>query len=157
MKAARASSLLFLSLFANVLAMEIPFYEKQSLTDANCENIQIKDNHILTATCTEKDFSMPFTVDASLDLNDCFANYMGTLKLVYQGGGFSSSCDKIGLVNKTKLVADCGKGKENGGGTIHNEYELDNWRVIRLGLSHFNMSCSSTEGIEKKEARPFVA
>ncbi|KAI0912841.1 hypothetical protein F4824DRAFT_499570 [Ustulina deusta] len=159
MKANLASTLAYLPLLAIVSAFAIPYYEKMSLSSAHCQNIRLTDGHVLHATCTNpaQDPAITEPVDLSLDLDSCFANYLGTLNYV-SDGGFSSSCSACHLVD-TKLVCECSVGQ--GLGTKHNEYELNYWRTIRLTLEDFNLQCGSTEGVEKradnKEARPFVA
>ncbi|KAI8945630.1 hypothetical protein F4801DRAFT_115747 [Xylaria longipes] len=158
MKASFASTLASLPLLAIVSAFEVPWYEKLSLGDANCQNFHLKKT-VLHATCKNParnpDEAKP--VDLSLDLNTCFANYLGTLNYV-SDGGYGSSCSWCHLVG-TKLVCMCSVGGD--GGTKYNEYELNNWRTIRLTGGDFTMHCGSTEGLEKrvdnKEARPFVA
>ncbi|KAI0457017.1 hypothetical protein F5B21DRAFT_465249 [Xylaria acuta] len=158
MKASFASTLASLPLLVMVSAFELPWYEKMSLGAANCQNIHLTDGHVLHATCTNPAADPSYTkpVDLSLDLNDCFANYMGTLNYV-SNGGFGSSCSSH-LVG-TKLVSKCSVGKDRG--TKHNEYELNDWHTIRLTGQDFTMHCGGTEGLEKrvnnKEARPFVA
>ncbi|KAI1145040.1 hypothetical protein F4825DRAFT_444892 [Nemania diffusa] len=130
-----------------------------SLGFCGCQNLQLTDGHVLHGTCTNSgiDPSYRVPVDLSLDLNNCFANYLGNLNHV-SNGGFSSTCSSCHM-NGTKLACDCSIGKDLG--RKHSEYELDDWRTIRMTSSDFNMDCGSTEGLEKrvdnKKARPFLA
>ncbi|KAI1755370.1 hypothetical protein F4782DRAFT_551621 [Xylaria castorea] len=156
MKTSFASTLASLPLLAIVSAFELPSYDKLSLGAAYCKNIHLTDGHVLQATCTNVAAEGMKAHDLSLDLNGCFANYMGTLNHVADGG-FGASCKSCKMVG-TKLVCDCLVGDST---TKHTKYELDDWRTIRMGGEDFTMSCGSTDGLEKrvenKEARPFVA
>ncbi|KAI0401139.1 hypothetical protein F4802DRAFT_601413 [Xylaria palmicola] len=165
MKATTASQLASLALYSLVSAFEVPLWEKMSLSDAHCEDINLTDSYILHARCVSVsspswDLNSP-PKDISLDLNKCFANYMGTLNFV-PDGGFGTSCPECTIDDKKNLVCKCGIGA--GMGYKETTQGLNDWRIIRvagLGNSEIEMSCHQDIGIQKraddKEARPFVA
>ncbi|KAI0535177.1 hypothetical protein GGR58DRAFT_519640 [Xylaria digitata] len=159
MKASFASTLASLPFLATVLAFEIPWFEKLSITEAKCENIHLADGHVLHVSCKNPVWDPATTKpeELTLDLNGCFANYMGTLNLV-RDGGFASSCESCHL-DGTKLVCECSVGE--GLGTKYTEYELDFWRTVRVEGPELQINCGGTEGLEKrvnnKNARPFIA
>ncbi|KAI0441737.1 hypothetical protein F4803DRAFT_551867 [Xylaria telfairii] len=147
-----------LSLLAVASAFELAWYDKIPLWQASCKNIVLTDGHVLRATCTNPaiDPATAQPTDLSIDLNTCFANYLGHLVYV-PDGGFGSSCNS--LLNGTKLIAECSAGQNQG--SIYNEYELDDWHTIRMSGGDFVMQCGPMDGLEKradnKQARPFVA
>ncbi|KAF2967664.1 hypothetical protein GQX73_g5905 [Xylaria multiplex] len=159
MKASFASTLASLPFLAITLAFEVPWFSKLSLSQANCENLYLEDGHILHVTCTNPIWDPKTTPpeDLTVNLNDCIANYMGTLNFAYNGG-FASSCESCKMDVK-KLVCECSAGE--GLGTKHTEFDLDNWRVIRLRAPVLQISCGGSEGLEKrvddKNALPFIA
>ncbi|KAI1296987.1 hypothetical protein F5Y03DRAFT_292211 [Xylaria venustula] len=151
MKVNFASTIASLSLLTIGSAYVLDPNEKLTLSEALCQNIHLTDNHILHATCTNigVDPRVGGPYDLTLNLDDCFANYEGTLSwLPGTGGGFSSSCKSCHMVG-TKLACQCETGlKPND--FKYNEYELDNWRVLKMSYADFNMRCVNTFGMEKR-------
>ncbi|KAI0425141.1 hypothetical protein F5Y09DRAFT_352663 [Xylaria sp. FL1042] len=143
MKISFASILASLPCLAFVSAREIPTFEKMSISDAQCEDIHLVDNHVLHATCKNPYLDPAHTSpqDLEMDLDDCFANYKGTLNnLMWGPGGFSGSCIACFVTDDIKLVCQCYTGE--GRKTKYNEFDLDNWRVIKLTLEDFNLRCA---------------
>ncbi|OTB02674.1 hypothetical protein M426DRAFT_24461 [Hypoxylon sp. CI-4A] len=146
MKTAIASSLAFLPLLAITSAFEVSDTYKKSLGNSDCTSILLEDAHVLRATCTDPG---PRTkVDLTLDLNTCFANYLGTLNHVPHGsGGFAESC-KFCHLDRTSLVCECSAGA--GHGLRHSAVELADWNVIQF--TEGKLYCDSTEGLTKRAA-----
>ncbi|KAI1159472.1 hypothetical protein F5B18DRAFT_655590 [Nemania serpens] len=137
-----------LASLALVSAYEVAPVEKMSLRDALCKNQPI-----------------------NLDLNQCFANYLGTLNYV-QDGGFGSSCDECYVDDsddtKYNLVCQCDTGADS---TMNTTYALGDWKTIRiqgcLGCQacskecNLAIGCHNSDYIEKraedKIALPFLA
>ncbi|KAI1137385.1 hypothetical protein F5Y05DRAFT_88151 [Hypoxylon sp. FL0543] len=155
MKTKFTSTLAFVPLLAFVSASEVSDVYKKTLGNSDCTNIRLTDGHVLRANCENPGYGQRMEFD--LDLNKCFANYLGTLNHVPNGnGGFGGSCSPCQMIG-TKLSCHCLIG--GGRGTMHSEVELDDWNVIQVQQGLF--TCGSTEGVEKrtvgKEARPFIA
>lgn len=55
-------------------------------------------------------------VDASIDLNNCVANYNGQLACVHGNGGYSASCSGCEIVQQPEYI-ECGCANEDGGYT----------------------------------------
>ncbi|KAI1463119.1 uncharacterized protein F4812DRAFT_463974 [Daldinia caldariorum] len=92
--------------------------------------------------------------DYSLDLNTCFANYVGSLNHV-ANGGFADSCTGCHM-DGTKLICECLVGADRG--IKRNEVELDDWNLIQVNEE--SLGCGSTVGFERsvgKSARFFTA
>ncbi|KAI2467569.1 hypothetical protein F4781DRAFT_303411 [Annulohypoxylon bovei var. microspora] len=155
MKTNFASTLAFMPLLSIVSAMEVSDVYKKTLGNSDCANIHLTGNHVLHANCERPGYGTH--TDYELDLNKCFANYLGTLNYIPNGnGGFGGSCSPCKM-SGTKLVCECSVGRRHG--TRHNEVELNDWNVIQI--QDAELTCASTEGIEKravgKEARLFAA
>ncbi|KAI2627870.1 hypothetical protein GGS26DRAFT_122021 [Hypomontagnella submonticulosa] len=153
MKPTFASTLAFLPILTIVSAFEVSDVYKKTLGNSDCSRISLTKGHILHATCINPGYGTLY--DFNLDLNGCFANYLGTLNHV-TNGGFAASCSSC-HVSGTKLVCECSAGR--GRGTKHNEVELADWNVIQVNDE--SLTCGSTAGIEKRaagaQARFFVA
>ncbi|KAI6090332.1 hypothetical protein F4821DRAFT_229090 [Hypoxylon rubiginosum] len=124
---------------------------KHSLGNSDFENFFLTDTYTLHATDNHNN-------DYTLDLNICFANYLGTLDHVTNlKGGFGGSCPSCAM-NGTILSCECSMGE--GLGTKHNEFQLDDWKTIQVAPGGI-LSCSDMPGVEKrldnKSARLFVA
>ncbi|KAI0380358.1 hypothetical protein F5Y04DRAFT_104101 [Hypomontagnella monticulosa] len=146
MKSNFASTLAFLPLLAIVSAFEVSDVYKKTLGNSDCTRISLTEGHNLHATCINPGYGTPYDFD--LDLNGCFANYLGTLNRVTNGkGGFAGSCSSCHL-SGTKLICECSAGR--GRGTKHNEVELADWNVIQV--KEGCLTCGSTAGIEKRAA-----
>ncbi|OTA57453.1 hypothetical protein K449DRAFT_424833 [Hypoxylon sp. EC38] len=155
MKTTFTSTLAFLPLLALVSAFEVSDVYKKTLGNSNCTDIHLTDGHVLHANCDNPGHGTFMDVD--LDLNQCFANYLGTLNFTPNGhGGFGGSCSSCQIVD-TKLTCQCSMGENRG--TKYTEVELNDWNVIQV--QEDSLSCDSHEGIEKraigKEARFFIA
>ncbi|KAI1459877.1 hypothetical protein F4805DRAFT_34505 [Annulohypoxylon moriforme] len=155
MKGNFVSTLAFMPLLAIVSAFEVSDVYKTDIGNCDCTDIHLIGNHLLHANCERPGYGL--RMDYNLDLNKCFANYLGTLNYLPNGnGGFGGSCSPCQM-NGTKLVCECSIGK--GQGTRHNEVELNNWNVIQI--QDDQLACGSTEGLEKravnKEAQFFRA
>ncbi|KAI1414162.1 hypothetical protein F5Y13DRAFT_188689 [Hypoxylon sp. FL1857] len=155
MKANFSSTLAFVPLLALVSANEISDVYKKTLGNSDCTNIQLTEGHVLHANCENPGYGA--RADFELDLNECFANYLGTLNHVSHGnGGFAASCSPCQMIG-TKLSCQCSIGRDRG--TRHSEVELNDWTVIQIQQNL--IVCGSTEGIEKraigKEAQFFMA
>ncbi|KAI1196132.1 hypothetical protein F5X97DRAFT_325807 [Nemania serpens] len=158
-----------LASLALVSAFEVPFWEKMSLSSASCRNVHLTDKYVLNADCANPSDPPPMEWRGiSLDLNKCFANYLGTLNYV-QDGGFGASCSDCRLEGDNHdLVCQCDKG--DGTGNKNTTYALSDWKTIRIegcaGCQYcekcvLNPSCHYSDGIEKREedktARSFFA
>ncbi|KAI0149649.1 hypothetical protein F4776DRAFT_172816 [Hypoxylon sp. NC0597] len=155
MKTNFTSTLAFLPLLAFVSAFEVSDVYKKTLGNSACTNIHLTDGHVLHANCEDPGYGKRMDVD--LDLNQCFANYLGTLNFAPHGnGGFGGSCSPCQMVG-TKLTCQCLIGGNRG--TKYSEVELNDWNVIQVEQD--SISCASNEGIEKravgKQARSFIA
>ncbi|KAI1501577.1 hypothetical protein F5X99DRAFT_428336 [Biscogniauxia marginata] len=127
--------------------MEIADIYKKTLLNAPCTKIRLTDRYVLRATCES---IMGPAVDTALDLNGCFANYLGSLARVRDGkGGFGGSCDSCELQG-TKLACECRIGAEANGGMRHSEVELDDWDVVQVNLDTGLLQCMDTFGLEKR-------
>ncbi|KAI1184574.1 hypothetical protein F5B17DRAFT_433421 [Nemania serpens] len=165
------STLASLPLAALVSAFEVPGWEKMSLRDALCKNVHLTDKYVLNADCTNPYDPPPLqTRSISLDLNKCFANYLGTLNYV-QDGGFGASCDECHLEggDAYNLVCQCDMG-DGTNKNMNTTYKLGDWKTVRIegcagcqycGPCNLNPSCHSSDYIEKrsedKKARNFLA
>ncbi|XDG08210.1 hypothetical protein ABKA04_007825 [Annulohypoxylon sp. FPYF3050] len=155
MKANFASTLAFMPFLAIVSAMEVSDVYKTDIGNCNCNNIHLTGNHVLNANCVRPGYGS--RLNYSLDLNRCFANYLGTLNYIPEGNGdFGASCGPCKM-NGTKLDCECEVGK--GRGTRHNEVELNDYSVLQIRDDI--LTCDSTADIQKravnKEARFFLA
>ncbi|KAI0837043.1 hypothetical protein F5Y06DRAFT_90700 [Hypoxylon sp. FL0890] len=155
MKTNFKTTLAFVPLLAFVSASEVSDVYKKTLGNSDCTNIHLTGGHVLHANCENPGYGE--RMDFDLDLNGCFANYLGTLNHVPNGnGGFGGSCSSCQMIG-TKLSCQCLIG--GGHGTMHSEVELNDWDVIQVqqGL----LTCGSSEGVEKRaigrEARSFTA
>ncbi|KAI1393008.1 uncharacterized protein F4822DRAFT_392833 [Hypoxylon trugodes] len=142
MKTNFASVLAFVPLLTIVTASEISDIYKKTLGNSDCTNIGLTDGHVLHATCTDPGVGK--SADFDLELNDCFANYLGTLNHV-TNGGFAGSCHSCHM-DGTKLTCDCSTGH---GSSKHNVVELNDWDVIQI--TEGSMYCGGTDGIEKRK------
>ncbi|KAI1372319.1 hypothetical protein F4677DRAFT_265039 [Hypoxylon crocopeplum] len=153
MKTNFASTLAFIPVLTVVSAFEVAEIYKKTLGNSDCTNIHLTDGHVLRATCTDP--ATRSRHDYDLDLNNCFANYLGTLDHTPHGD-FGPSCNSCHM-SGTKLICECSAGA--GRGTKHNEFELDNWWTVQINPDV--MTCNMNTGIEKrsngKEAQFFVA
>ncbi|KAI2604136.1 uncharacterized protein GGS25DRAFT_449447 [Hypoxylon fragiforme] len=154
MKLNIASTLAFLPLITVISATEVAGFLKNTLGNSDCTNIRLDDGHVLRTTCTDPEYKN--RTDVSLDLNGCFANYLGTLNHAYNGN-FAGSCSGCHM-DKTKLVCECSK--DESGCTKHTEYELSEWHTVQVNPGGI-LACDFNSGLEKrakdKEARAFVA
>ncbi|KAI1105748.1 hypothetical protein F4804DRAFT_110881 [Jackrogersella minutella] len=153
MKTNFASALAFAPLLTVVSAYEISDVYKKTLGNSDCTNIHLTEGHVLRANCVNPGYNKH--MDFNLDLNTCFANYLGTLNQV-PNGGFGGSCSPC-AIDGTKLTCECSGGK--GRSKRHNEVELNDWNVIQIQDGY--LTCGNTDGLEKrasnKEARFFLA
>ncbi|KAL7623604.1 hypothetical protein AAE478_005156 [Parahypoxylon ruwenzoriense] len=148
-----STTLVFIPVLTIVAASEISDIYKKGLGNSDCTNIHLTDRYTLHATCTNPGYGT--SKDFSLNLNECFANYLGTLNHT-PNGGFGGSCSPC-TTSGTELVCECQVGE--GHGTRYNAVDLGDWNTIQL--SDGKLSCSDTSGVEKraksKEARFFIA
>ncbi|XXG99657.1 hypothetical protein Hte_005998 [Hypoxylon texense] len=146
MKASFAFSLAFLSV---VSAFEIADIYKPNIGKVDWDDLYLEDKYVLHATWSGHEYT--------LDLNNCFANYEGSLTHILDGNGnFGQSCPSCAM-NGTVLTCECSKGE--GLGNQHNEFQLDDFKTLQFSDSEF--TCTDMYGMEKRDdnkgARLFVA
>ncbi|KAI0426270.1 hypothetical protein F5Y09DRAFT_319330 [Xylaria sp. FL1042] len=153
------TTIAFLPLLPFALATVDP--ENMSLKDANCDEISLDDQYTLQATCPNPYGYNPPEWRVELSLNQCFANYLGTLNYVPHGN-FGQSCSDCHLDNYI-LTCQCGIGE--GKGTKEATYNLNDSGTIKLMAEtwNFTMEChglydfTNQKRTDAKEARLFVA
>ncbi|KAI1474520.1 hypothetical protein K445DRAFT_20922 [Daldinia sp. EC12] len=154
MKTSVVSTLAILPILATVSAFEIADIYKKTLGNSDCTAIHLTEGRILRANCVKPGYGS--RADYNLDLNTCFANYLGSLNHV-TNGGFSGSCAGCHM-DGTKLICECLISPESG--IKHNEVELDNWDLIQVNDDILTCGSDSV-GLEMrgtgKAARFFTA
>lgn len=122
-----------------------------NLGSAQCQNVRLTDKYVLQADCTSPSSAPPDKLSRThlnLDLNNCFANYKGTLNRAKPGGGFGASCPSCTLDDKYTMHCDCETG--NGNETMKTEYDLNNWHPVRISgysSSNLKIDCFEDAGI----------
>ncbi|KAI1806500.1 hypothetical protein F4811DRAFT_132393 [Daldinia bambusicola] len=152
MKTSIFSAVATLPLLTTVSAFEVADIYKTTLGSSDCTAIHLTEGRILRANCVKPGYGS--RTDYSLDLNTCFANYVGSLNHVVNGG-FADSCTACHM-DGTKLICECLVGADRG--IKHNEVELNDWNLIQVNEE--SLGCGSTAGIERragKGARFFTA
>ncbi|KAI5857365.1 hypothetical protein GGS23DRAFT_600853 [Durotheca rogersii] len=154
-----AAALVFIPILTGVDAMGLAQIFKNGLGNSDCSDIHLTDRYTLHAIC--KDPEHRNYKEFSLDLNACYANYLGTLNRVDGGGGFGASCSPCSM-SGTNLTCECAI--DGSGATRHTEVDLGGWRAVQVAngqLSCSNMDSFDVEPGEKravtKEAQFFVA
>ncbi|KAI8964619.1 hypothetical protein F5Y11DRAFT_79540 [Daldinia sp. FL1419] len=144
MKTSFVSALAILPILTTISAFEVADIYQKTLGNSDCTGIHLTDGHVLRANCVRAGYGS--RMDYDLDLNSCFANYVGSLNHV-ANGGFAGSCTDCHM-HGTKLSCECLLGA--GRGVKHTEYQLDAWDVIQIDDD--TMNCDSTKGLEMRDA-----
>ncbi|KAI0503242.1 hypothetical protein F5B22DRAFT_558798 [Xylaria bambusicola] len=145
--------LAFLSFLGLASSIVIPPEDKINLEHAPCQNIRLEGQYVLRMdNCTSARF--PEThVNLSVDLNDCLANYRGTLNKVDKDGGFGATCPKCTIGKRYMLECQCNTG--NGNETMTSTFDMNYWRNIRISSDfgyHFELICANDWGIAEGQS-----
>ncbi|KAI4865331.1 hypothetical protein F4820DRAFT_420568 [Hypoxylon rubiginosum] len=127
-------------------------YSTQGIS-VSCSNIRLTHSRYLFAECLEIPAwrsSPAAVISASLDLDECFANYEGNLVYAYRNGHYSGSCacDAVGLNNAT-LSCIC-DGNEN-----YSAFDLNNWHYIQNNLGILN--CMPVPAIKPRMPKRYTS